>query len=433
MQNTHFALRAAVCAVALMMALFFLLSGIFLGKDNNFRLYGLLCFFFTGYSVYPVVKTIFRSGMAWYGFENLCFVMMFFCVCLLLRRLVGRKGLVSGRAGGIFLGFCAFVCVCAILRAIFPSDDLRLMVAYSYLIGFYKWAVAVFLALGAVQTVSKAGSPHAKTILFGIIVFDCALLMDRLLPLFEPVVFGWFTEIAGFAIVATLGVVMGQMLARQYRDKLALEDRVANISRLVEMQKTYATVMGEGIEEARHARHDLRYHLNAIRGFTLAGQYDELASYLDQYQSNVNRMTTLTYCENHVVDVILRHFATLATKGDVRFSVDAGVPEKLPIDSADACSVISNLLENALDACGYVVTNRWVDVTIKEIRSNFVIIVKNCFDGWMDENNGAFFSRKRTGAGLGIASVKMVAEKYGGTLKCETKDDTFTATVYMQL
>lgn len=429
MIQARLTVRTAVCSVALALGLLFIGVGVFMHKNRPMLLFGLLCFCFAGYTCYPVVKTIFRGGMAWYALENFCFCVMLLLVGLLLKTI----SVDNGKFSRAFPIFGAVVCFCSLLRAFLPAGDLHIVTAYSMLIGLYKWAAAFFLTVGTLRMAGRQVR-YGYTILTGILVFDCALVMDRLLPLYEPVIAGWFLETAGFAIVAALGAVMGREILRQYRDKLALEGKIIGIQHLVEMQRDYYPVILKSVEEARHARHDLRHHLSAIQGLASIGQYDELKAYLNQYVVGFSDLTPLTYCENYVADVILRHFAALAAQEGMRFEVNAAIPEALFIEDADLCMVVGNLLENALEACLYIAENQYISITIKQIHSELVILVDNSFDGNIRTQGGTFLSRKRPNReGVGLASVRSVAEKYGGAAKFMLDQNVFRSEVTLKL
>lgn len=424
-------LRAAVCAVALLLALFFLISGAFMGKDRAKLLFGLLCLCFIGYTCYPVVRTIMRGGTGWYGFENICFALMLLLTMLLQRTITGEKS----KFGKAFVIIGLVACAAYAIRFFLPLNSLRVLAVYSLLTGAYKWMAALFLTVSMVRSAGKS-IRYGFTMLTGVLVFDCALVMDRLLPLYEPILFGWFSEIAGFFIVLTLCIVMGQETVQQYRDKLALEGKIAGIESIVAMQQSYYPVILEGVEEARRARHDLRHHLGVIGGLVSEGKHQELERYINEYASSVDNLSHENYCENYVVDVILRHFAALCVRQGIEFTVDAGIPEKLQVVDADICSLISNILENALEACVYVVGEKRIAITLKEVNSQLVLLVDNSFDGKAHMRGGRFLSRKRRSLeGVGLASVQAVAAKYGGSSVFipDAKKGVFTCEVVLPL
>jgi sensor histidine kinase regulating citrate/malate metabolism len=101
------------------------------------------------------------------------------------------------------------------------------------------------------------------------------------------------------------------------------------------------------------------------------------------------------------------------------------------MENADLCALLSNLIENALEACRYFAAEKHIDIVLKIVQSHLVILVENSFDGTFAQKDGVLLSRKRGGTleGVGTASVRMLAQKYGGTLTYEIKGAVFSATV----
>lgn len=80
------------------------------------------------------------------------------------------------------------------------------------------------------------------------------------------------------------------------------------------------------------------------------------------------------------------------------------------------CLVLSNLLENALEASLRIVDRpRHIRITSYLHAGNLLLIqVENTYVGEILEKNGVFQSSKRKGEGIGLQSVRHIAEKSGG-------------------
>lgn len=62
--------------------------------------------------------------------------------------------------------------------------------------------------------------------------------------------------------------------------------------------------------------------------------------------------TARTWCENYAVNTIVRYYGQGARKAGIDFSVRLELPKRLSINEPALCSILGNLLENALDVCG---------------------------------------------------------------------------------
>lgn len=96
--------------------------------------------------------------------------------------------------------------------------------------------------------------------------------------------------------------------------------------------------------------------------------------------------------------------------------------------------MLSNLLENALEASLCTApTRRQIKVTTYLHAGRLLLIeVENAYDGEVREKDGVFRSSKRKGNGVGIQSVRHIAEKTGGASTFTYQDGVFSAKVMLR-
>lgn len=289
-------------------------------------------------------------------------------------------------------------CLMALLTPLTHNGNLWKMLTFSFVMNMYSWSAATFLTAGAAMSAYR-GHAYGNIILAGITVFDCALIMDRLLPKFEPIRFGWFTEIAGAVIVLSFGAVLVRETVRQSRERLVLEGRIDSMADLIDLQRHYYYPMVlESIQTARTVRHDLRHHMRLIRELAAEGNLSGLTEYLKGYHADSNVVHPLSYTENYVVDTLLRHFAALCESGQIPFDVQADLSEHLNIPDGELAIVLSNLLENALEACACIPTeDAYIKISLRCWRSQLCIVEKNSFDGNLRERNGLLLPAQASG------------------------------------
>lgn len=409
--NTRLVFRSMLCAAALTIGLLALLIGCLSRKNAMAVLYGLMCFYFVGYTCYPITQTLASGFYPFYSIENFSFCAMFVVVMLLQKKICG-----FGRWWAyLFIGFGFFVCAFSlILPFVIPSGNLRIMIAYSNIIAIYKWITASFITLTLLWGLWN-NAVHIKTLLCGILVFECTLVMDRLLPLHEPILTGWFAELAGFVLVLAVGVVIGKEIAAKYTKSIILEERAQSMDRLVKMQQTYYPILQEKIEEAKAARHDLRHHFVAISGFLENGQLDKLKAYVLEYGMLIREAEPVSYSQNDVANVLAHHYARLAKEHQIDLTLLLDIDDKTNIANADLCSLLSNLLENAIESClRQVQGKRFITLTAKHEKTIVAIHMENSGDGVVKNETGFFSSKGKGRKGYGLDSIKAIARQYKG-------------------
>lgn len=435
LMNQRLALRTLSCAVALCVGFLYLLLGLFggirrkKGTGNALPfLYAALCLIFTLYICYPVVKALSTGGLALYRLETFAFCTMLLLILWIQDRLTGM----DRRWTSIFAAFGVFTCAVSLAFPLLMGDSLNLMTAYSRLIGSYTWVCATYLTAGAVWALYHEKN-HSRFMLAGIALFDTALVMDRIYPMFEPIRFGWFIEISGGVLVLCIGGAMAYEIAEQLRLRQAVEARAESVAKMLEVQRAYHPVLLEKEQEARATRHDLRHHITMLREFLEQDNMAGLRSYLDAYSDKEILTVPMSYCRHYVTDMLLRMYAGLAARQDTPFRVEARLPESLMIDDVDMCVVLSNLLENALEASLKLAPDeRDVFVRIGCRHGRLILLIENRFDGQAQAENGRFFSRKKKGRlGVGLASVQAVVLRLGGNTNFRAERNIFYSEVFL--
>lgn len=263
----------------------------------------------------------------------------------------------------------------------------------------------IFIALNRFMVPKYRHTLYIGRVLQGYIVISLALLL--LLIVFITVFF-----------------LMAESLNQNSR--LQLENH------LLSMQQERYDNLKTSIEEARQARHDMRHHFNMISALAQDGDLEKLQSYLT---AAIDRIPDLdmNFCENRAADSVIGYYYSLAKREKIPFHAQIDLPAKIPVDELDMCLVLSNLLENAVEASQNTApVRRQIKIQVYMHSSRLLLIqVENTFDGEIREKNGIFQSSKRSGNGIGIQSVRHIAEKSNGASTFTYHTGLFSARVML--
>lgn len=171
-------------------------------------------------------------------------------------------------------------------------------------------------------------------------------------------------------------------------------------NQFLSMQQQRYENLRTAIEEARQARHDMRHQLNQISALADAGDLENLKSYLAKTVSRIPNLD-MCFCENRAADSVVGYYCAMAKRDEIPFRARLDLPETLPVDEIDMCLVLSNLLENALEASLRTAPGRrQIELTACVHADRILLIeVENAFDGEINEKNGVFRSSKRRKTG----------------------------------
>ena len=129
-----------------------------------------------------------------------------------------------------------------------------------------------------------------------------------------------------------------------------------------------------------------------------------------------------------------------AEKLGIRFEADFQYNGE--ISAFDIGMILSNLLDNAIEACEKIEQERrFIRISSKRKNHFLLIDVKNSFDGAINlQDNGQLpFSTKESNApdiimehGIGLKNVSDIAERYYGGVNVKVKEKVFHITVMLQ-
>lgn len=235
----------------------------------------------------------------------------------------------------------------------------------------------------------------------------------------------------GFVFLTLL--LLSYLLFYHMASSLNRNARLRLENQFLSMQQARYDSLLTTTRQIRQARHDLRHHFHVLAGFAAQGNMEGIMDYLIQVQGDIPA-GDLGLCENAVVDSVAGYFSPLYRENGIPLSFGLDLPRSLPVPDADLCSVLSNLLENAMEASLRTASEkRKVQVSARLHSGNMVLLsVENNYDGEVREKNGVFLSSKRPGEGIGLQAVRHTAEKSGGYVRFHYGDGVFTANVMLR-
>ena len=118
----------------------------------------------------------------------------------------------------------------------------------------------------------------------------------------------------------------------------------------------------------------------------------------------------------------------------IKVSMDVEFPSNTGIRTNDVCTILGNLMDNAIDG-SKATENAEVRLKICRIHRFLVIRVYNTISSrpLIDERTGRLVTDKedKTKHGWGMQSVKAALEKYNGTMKYQFSETEFKITVML--
>lgn len=192
-----------------------------------------------------------------------------------------------------------------------------------------------------------------------------------------------------------------------------------------EIQNMYCQVRGW--------RHDYRNHINNMKIQLSEGNYDKLSDYLNELADDLDTVDTVIKTGNVMADAILNSKLNVAEKMNIKLNVKANVPDKLPMSDVELCSMLGNILDNAVEACGTLPEEeRFMRVYIGKLKGQLYLSVQNSA-GKVRKSKNTYLSTKEGEHGYGLFRIDRVAKKYGGYVNRQNEEGVFATEIMVPL
>lgn len=179
-------------------------------------------------------------------------------------------------------------------------------------------------------------------------------------------------------------------------------------------------------QNAAAYRHDMRHHFALLQSLAANGCLDEIRDYLHIAQADIDAITPIRFCENETVNLILSSFSTKAKHDNISLTVDARLPKALPFSDTELCSLLSNALENAIQASKEIIDidRRIILLRLYAKNNKLCIDIRNRYNEAPFLNEGLPVSTQ-AGHGFGTKSMAHIVEKHGGVFHFSLQDGWF--------
>lgn len=205
------------------------------------------------------------------------------------------------------------------------------------------------------------------------------------------------------------------------------KDRSRLLERSRFAQENYEMIM-QVDEDSRRRKHEMKHHLQTIRSLLSAREAEKAGEYIEKLIQETDQFAETTYSENIVVNSIVGIRLNQAKGKGIAVTSHIHVPDRLEVDDADLNSLLSNMLENAIESCMRMEdrAGSYINLEIRKKQRFLFIECENSVDpGEALESGGATAKDDPKEHGFGLKVMGAVAEKYASIMQIEREPGRF--------
>ena len=136
--------------------------------------------------------------------------------------------------------------------------------------------------------------------------------------------------------------------------------------------------------------------------------------WVKQKELDIPSPTVMAYSASPIINTAISIYHSRSHRLGIKFSHKINLPKNLKTDENDLSILISNLLENAIQASIKEPGTPEISFTLQHMEKQCVLAITNPCSSSLDLDNDGLPRSTRQGHGIGMVSLKMFLDKYKG-------------------
>ncbi|WP_410495643.1 GHKL domain-containing protein [Cellulosilyticum sp. ST5] len=245
--------------------------------------------------------------------------------------------------------------------------------------------------------------------------------------------------IMGSAVMGCLlafNIALLLLVYREVANKEA-EYMAKNMQEQLKIQFDHYKQIEEINAGVRALKHDMKNHMLCLQ--TLLDNYknDQAIRYLANITAQIETLDMKINTGDTIIDAVLQQKCKEAQKNEVILEIEGKFIGELPLEPIDKCTIISNALDNALEACLSIPdpTKRRIQVIIGYNKNYIFITVENSVGEKIKINNNTIKTSKnnKKDHGFGLENIKTSLRNYDGYFSIYYEEDTFVLEIVITI
>ena len=205
----------------------------------------------------------------------------------------------------------------------------------------------------------------------------------------------------------------------------------------LELERGFFNEIDAIYKDIRAWRHEYKNNLIALRNLIDNEDKEKIIAFVEKISGEPIQLESTLQTGNLILDAIVSSKLGLAQRKNIEVDILAVYPNNNCIDDNDLCTVVGNLLDNAIEACGEDCEHaerRFIDFAFLAKGKNLVITVNNSFFHELKQENGKYYSMKDgLFHGIGLPLLDSIVHKYNGHIMRTNENGIFCSKIVIPL
>ncbi len=223
----------------------------------------------------------------------------------------------------------------------------------------------------------------------------------------------YVTETTVKSVIVLLAFLLKKYRGKGRKSNLSENSETLLLRQHMEMQQESMTALEQNYRLQRKSTHEFEHHLQVLRDLLGSGETEAAKEYLDRLKKNRSIHTISVSSGNPVVDVILNQKHQSAQQNEIKMQIQVNNLSDVQIPTEDFVVVLTNLLDNAIEACRRIDGYREIFCSVLYDEGLYISIRNTSLPVTVTDGKIPTSKQDSLSHGFGLLSVRYVLDKLG--------------------
>lgn len=188
------------------------------------------------------------------------------------------------------------------------------------------------------------------------------------------------------------------------------------------------------LREVGGLKHEINNHITAMQMYMKDGRYEEAQNYLSRFAEEAGIVTEAVYHDNYLINAVVGNLLQTAREHNTKVELNLK-PASVHITDPDLYSLLSNITDNAIEACSSIPEGeeRFIRLSISRHEPYLNIYCENSRVGEIINIKGKIrTSKSQRGHGFGLWTIERIVDSYNGIMDIDYDDKTFKISIALK-
>lgn len=302
-----------------------------------------------------------------------------------------------------------------------------ILTVYTCMSGVGVFLYAAKLLVMAVMLMYLFGETGAQGLGILVLAF-CGSLLPELVAgaMTESGTGRYFLAMTAAELLSLLAAwLVGRYLANRVNRRQVQELESLLQRQHMEMQTESINALEHNYRQQRKVTHEFEHHLQVLDNLLTNGAVADAKGYIRQLRSNRSYRVISVNSHHTVIDVILNQKYQTAKESDIKMQLQVNDLSGVKIATESLVVILSNLLDNALEACHKLDGYREIDCSVLHDDGLYIAIRNTSEPVQIEDGRIATSKDDKWNHGYGLDSVCYLVDKLGGEYTFDYEDGWF--------